>query len=196
MISVIMQSFLGSYPNAASDREFKFQRAVESVIAQTYKNWELIVIADGCDKTTQLIKEYLSDKITCYRIQKQLIWSGTPRNIGIGLAKGDWIVYLDTDDFFGDEHLEIISKELKDLDWYFFNDLTLQGEEFRERKCTLTHGGCGTSNIVHRKKFQWEKENKYANDDYKFIKKLMKTEYKTITTPQYYVAHIPLKYDV
>ena len=57
--SIIMPSYLGDYPNSATDKEDKLIRAIESVLQQTYKNWELIIIADGCDKTINLLKKYL-----------------------------------------------------------------------------------------------------------------------------------------
>ena len=46
MISVIMPSYLGAYKNAAKDRDRKIVRAINSVVRQTYKDWELIIIAD------------------------------------------------------------------------------------------------------------------------------------------------------
>ena len=47
-ISIIMQSYLGDYPNARANPEEGFIRAVYSVINQTVSNWELIIVADGC----------------------------------------------------------------------------------------------------------------------------------------------------
>ena len=102
--SIIMPSYLGDYPNSATDKEDKLIRAIESVLQQTYKNWELIIIADGCDKTINLLKKYFKtiDKnkdIVLYLVPKQKIWSGV-RNFGIQKATGDYIIYLDIDDYY------------------------------------------------------------------------------------------------
>ena len=57
MISIIMPSYLGAYKHAAKDRDKKIVRAIYSVCRQTYKDWELVVIADGCNKTVDIVQE-------------------------------------------------------------------------------------------------------------------------------------------
>ena len=61
-ITVIMPSYLGEYPTAASNREVKFRRAVESFLIQELG--KLIIIADGCQKTLEIAAEYNSPSIT------------------------------------------------------------------------------------------------------------------------------------
>ena len=57
MISIIMPSYLGAYRKSAKDREVKLRRAVKSVIHQEYDDWELIIVADVCERTVEIIKE-------------------------------------------------------------------------------------------------------------------------------------------
>lgn len=83
------------------NREFCITRAIESLINQTYKNFELIIIDDGStDNTEILLKEkyanYFKNNQFIYLKQNHLGVSNA-RNIGLNIAKNDWIGYLDTD---------------------------------------------------------------------------------------------------
>ena len=127
-----MPSYLGLYKRAAKDRDKKILRAVDSVLRQTYENWELIIIADGCHKTKHIIEHtYTDERIRGYMIPKDKDFGGKPRNAGIEKATGDYIIYLDIDDWFGENHIKIINNEIernKGYDWYFFDDLILANE--------------------------------------------------------------------
>ncbi len=73
--------------------------AIESVLSQTYKNLEVIIIDDGStDDTRQLIEKY-TDKRIIYLYQEH---GGTSaaRNKGIQEAKGEYIAFLDSDDIW------------------------------------------------------------------------------------------------
>lgn len=82
--------------------------AITSVIEQTYKSWELIVIDDGSsDNTVRIIKRFSNkhDRIQLYINEKNQGVSET-RNKGISLANGDWIAFLDSDDMWEKTKLE------------------------------------------------------------------------------------------
>lgn len=82
--------------------------AINSVLAQTYKNWELLVLDDGSkDNTLQIIEEFSQKdpRIKALRNRKNIGVSAT-RNRGIGLASGDWIAFLDSDDMWEPFKLE------------------------------------------------------------------------------------------
>lgn len=126
-ISVIMQSYLGEYPNSRKHPEFKFVRAVSSFLSQKHEDKELIIISDGCDKTKELYEQlfshdarinfaYIAKKQTkkMYETEKRdnmLIkyYRGVPRRIGCSMATGDIITYMDSDDI-------ILPTRLSDLD--------------------------------------------------------------------------------
>jgi len=195
--SIIMPSYLGDYPYSAKDKESKIIRALDSVVNQTYEDWELIIIADGCNKTCEVVDEYFKEKncnIKLYYIDKQPLFSGI-RNIGIDKAEGDYIIYLDIDDYYSKDYLMNLSKEITSHDWYFVNDYKLVGNEFKESKCVERLGHCGTSNVIHKKlDVKWMKSD--YSEDFQFIKRLLKYDYKRLLTCGYYVCHIPHKYDV
>ena len=74
------------------------QKAIDSVLDQTYSNYEIIVVDDGStDETRQKLQQY-RDKIRYVFQENQ--GSATARNTGIKLAKGDLVAFLDSDDFW------------------------------------------------------------------------------------------------
>ena len=199
MISIIMASYLGAYKGAASDRENKLRRAINSVLLQKIHEWELIVIADGCDRTCEIVAEYPDERVQCYKIPKQKIWSGIVRNTGVNIAKGDYIVYLDNDDVLGPSHLQMIADGIAahpDFDWYLFNDMIPHESKFIERACNLQRHKCGTSNIAHKRTLaQWAPDDTYDHD-WHFIQQLMKRGRYVRITGQYLVCHVPNKWDL
>ncbi len=87
-------------------------KAIESVLAQTYDNWELIIVDDGStDNTKEVVLSYKSDKIK-YVYQKNQKES-VARNKGIDIAKGDYICFLDDDDYYLDNFLMEFYNEIK-----------------------------------------------------------------------------------
>ena len=101
------------------NRAHMIHPAIESVLNQTYKDWELIIIDDGStDKTKDIIDKYIEkDNRVKYLHQKNKERSAA-RNNGIKNAKGDWICFLDSDDVYHTTHLEefknlINQKDLK-----------------------------------------------------------------------------------
>lgn len=81
-------------------------RAIQSVLAQTYQDFELIIVDDAStDDTESLVKSFNSEKVKYIRHQKN---KGTSagRNTGIRSAKGDYIALQDSDDEWMPEKLE------------------------------------------------------------------------------------------
>ncbi|MEG3955221.1 glycosyltransferase [Microcoleus sp. herbarium2] len=79
-------------------------RAVESVIYQTYQDWEIIVVDDGSTDNTRQILEPYCDLIQYVYQENQ--GAAIARNRGCELAKGEFLAFLDSDDFFLPEKLE------------------------------------------------------------------------------------------
>jgi glycosyltransferase involved in cell wall biosynthesis len=81
------------------NRSHTLSRSIDSVLGQTYKNFELIIIDNGSTDGTQqwLLDNYNDDRIN-YHYKKGSGSPARPRNRGIALSKGLWICFLDSDD--------------------------------------------------------------------------------------------------
>lgn len=96
MISIIVAVF-----NA--DRYIR--NSIQSVIKQSYSNWELLVVDDGSfDETVKIIKEFNDSRIKYFYQEKQGV--SAARNIGLTHMTGDYFCFLDADDFLPTESLE------------------------------------------------------------------------------------------
>lgn len=191
--SIIMASTMAPYRTAANDRENKILRAINSVFSQTFQDFELIVVADGCQKTIDIVSQI--EGVRYFMIQKSRLWSGAPRTKGIEEAKGDYIVYLDIDDIWGKNHLQNIANGLKDYDWVWFDDIrwVKKTQEWYENPCDIIHmGRQGTSNICHKRTLsvRWNHTG-YAHDHF-FIRQLRDFKnFAKIEGGEYYVCHLP-----
>lgn len=82
----------------AYNAEASFSRCIESAFSQTLKPTEIIVINDGStDGTAQIAKSY--GNLITY-LEQENAGQGAARNAGLGIAKGDFIAFLDADDYF------------------------------------------------------------------------------------------------
>ena len=184
MISVIMPCYLGDYPGAASNRPVKLRRAIESFLDQGIG--ELIVICDACQESFDIANEY---PISVYKLEEKApMFSGIPRQVGINLAKYDYIAYLDCDDMMGEGHLQAIVDNMQSP-WLYWDDFV--DEERRPVWLELQH--IGTSAIAHRKNLPCEWVEGYGHD-WVFVQQLMNFPSKKIEA-NYRVMHIPGRID-
>lgn len=95
------------------NKEASIARTLESVLAQTYDNWECVIVNDGStDNSEDVIRPYLSNRIRC--INKPNGGVSSARNRGVLESKGKWILYLDSDDILLPDGLEILVKICND----------------------------------------------------------------------------------
>lgn len=99
-------------------------RCVDSILAQTYGNIEVILVDDGStDKSRERISVYNNDS-RCKVIYKDNGGASSARNVGINLAKGEYIYFIDADDYIDSVAVEtllrLILKENADFCCYRF----------------------------------------------------------------------------
>lgn len=80
-------------------------RAIESVLAQSFSDFELIVIVDGPDEETVKLTSSVTDKRFRFIQNQRSLGSAEARNVGIKASRGDWIAFLDDDDEWAPDKL-------------------------------------------------------------------------------------------
>ncbi len=95
MVSVIIPLY---------NKERYIQRAIESVIAQTYKNYEIIVVDDGSTDASRIALEPYWDRIAY--IWQENAGPGAARNRGASKSSGQYLAFLDADDYWLEGFLE------------------------------------------------------------------------------------------
>ena len=75
------------------------QRCIDSILAQTFTDFELLLIDDGSkDKSGEICDEYAAKDSRIRVFHKQNGGVSTARNLGIDKAQGEWIYFVDSDD--------------------------------------------------------------------------------------------------
>ena len=87
------------------NRVKSLKKAIDSVLAQSYQGFELIVVDDGSDdNTAELVKKYNSDIVY---VRQENMGPAAARNRGIKMARYNLLAFLDSDDWFAENKLEI-----------------------------------------------------------------------------------------
>ena len=97
LVSIIMPAY-----NTAN----YISASIESILAQTYTNWELLIVDDcSTDKTVDVIKSYKDERIVVLKNKKNS-GAALSRNYALREAKGKYIAFLDSDDTWAEQKLE------------------------------------------------------------------------------------------
>ena len=109
--------------------------SIRSILSQTFKDWELLIINNSSkDKTQKVINNFKDKRINSFKINNKGILANS-RNLGIKKAKANWICFIDSDDrWFPEKLLEV--KNYIDLykgDLYY-HDLVYENKGFLRRK--------------------------------------------------------------
>lgn len=118
LVSVIMPSYNTSQ---------YISQSIQSVIDQTYKNWELIIVDDcSTDNTDEIVKGFDDDRIRYFKNETNS-GAAISRNRALREAKGKWIAFLDSDDLWLPQKLEKQIDFMKKNDYKFtYTDYKIQ----------------------------------------------------------------------
>lgn len=100
MISVIMLTY---------NREDVVSRAIESILAQTYRNFKFIIVDNGStDRSGQIADKYAAKDRRIQVIHRERGNIGSGRNAGLDAARGEYITFIDDDDYAEPNYLEYL----------------------------------------------------------------------------------------
>ena len=110
LTSIVMPSY--NTANYISD-------SIRSVLAQTYTNWELIIVDDcSTDNSVEIIKSFKDPRIRLLQNEKNS-GAAISRNYALREAKGKWVAFLDSDDLWNPEKLEKQIHFMDENDYHF-----------------------------------------------------------------------------
>lgn len=82
---------------------------IESLLSQSYKNYEIILVNDGSnDGSGNLCDEYTQNYENIFVLHKENGGISSARNAGLDLATGDYIAFVDSDDFVSSDYLKVM----------------------------------------------------------------------------------------
>ena len=127
---------------------------IESVLSQTYHNWELLLIDDGStDNTDSVVGPYLKEeRIKLAKQPHKGLGSG--RNHGVALAKGEYICFLDGDDLFLPHKLEVCLKEMGPAEHILYSGMLLIDSQGNEIKAFDPGSGYSRDNFLAQMLFR------------------------------------------
>src|SRR5260221_4747199 len=84
------------------NRGHVIRRAIDSVVNQSFQEFEIIVVDDGSSDNTRQLVESLPHKEKIFYVRQENKGASAARNLGASKAKGDYLIFLDSDDYLGE----------------------------------------------------------------------------------------------
>ena len=100
-------------------------KAIQSVLDQTYQNWELIVVDNYSDDGTKEVIDSFKDSRISMLLLPRTGSVAASRNFGVQHSKGEWIAFLDSDDWWFPEKLSSVSKAIENNPNLIYHDLQI-----------------------------------------------------------------------
>lgn len=131
--------------------ELYLREALDSVINQTLKEIEIIVVNDGSiDSSLEIIKEYESTDNRIIVINQENQGLSGARNSGLRIARGEYIYFMDSDDYISLDALEIcyITSSKNDLDFVFFDAQSFTNDDIDISRHNYDRSGIVSEKII------------------------------------------------
>ncbi len=105
--------------------------AIESVLLQTFTDFEILIVADGCaDDTADRVRAIGDPRIRLFDLPKALGFGYANRNVALKDARGELIAFLAHDDLYAPHHLETMSRVFADpeVHWAYSRPITVESD--------------------------------------------------------------------
>lgn len=140
---------------------------IVSVQSQTYNFWELILVNDGSiDRSLHICSRFASEDKRIKIIDKKNTGVSDSRNVALDIAKGEYVIFLDSDDYWCDNF--ILEKMVSNADKYKLDIVRAEYKEVDEKGCSLE--------ISYRKN-KLKKEVPFIMDSLSFLQDIIAGEY-------------------
>lgn len=104
------------------------EQCIESILSQTYQDWELILVDDGSkDNSLSILQEYANRDTRIHVIHQENKGPGIARNVGVDYATGDYIVFIDSDDRVYKDYFNLLSNKKEDVVFIDVNQVDKNG---------------------------------------------------------------------
>ena len=108
-------------------------RCIESVLTQTYTDWQMVLVDDGSkDESLKVCQEYADLDNRIRVIHQENAGPGIARNTGIAAANGDYIVFIDSDDYIEKDYFQLLSEHDEDVVFINVRDVDEDGRVLKE----------------------------------------------------------------
>ena len=171
--------------------------SILSVLYQTYSNWELIIIGDHCTDDTEEVVNLFDDKrIIFHNLPENFGEQSYPNNVGMKMSTGDYIAFLNHDDIWLPDHLEVsLNKILKDNADVSFSMIGMIGDFGEKTVISYSENGAYQYHVltpasswllkrsVYEKVGNWRSAwdiIQYPSEDY--IYRIYKNNFKIVAT--------------
>lgn len=165
-------------------------KCLDSVVKQTYKNYEVIIVCDKCsDNSEDIVDEYVKKYKNFTKIYAEHTGLSKARNIGVDASSGDYILFLDGDDYLKPNLLDVLSYSLDDVpDLVRFQIQDVRGKEIirhNEQGFDTTDGISAFNKIFkyHYIENAWSycyNANFYKKNKFKFMEGCIAEDYGLI----------------
>ena len=111
--------------------EILLERTLPSILNQTYRNIEVVIVGDSCiDDTAEKMRSVNDDRVVFRDLEKRgkypeeienrwFVQGTKPRNFGMKIARGEWFIFISDDDILHQNHVEILVDAVRDTNAEF-----------------------------------------------------------------------------
>lgn len=131
------------------------RKCIDSILEQTYTNWELLLIDDGSTDTSGKLCDFYSSKDDRIKVFHQKNGGvSSARNVGVDNASGEWVTFIDSDDWIKPTHLECFINNSEGVDmvsmgFFAYNWQFLEDKVINEPDC-LVRGNKLQDYLLHQ----------------------------------------------